>query len=168
MSLLFATLALMMQDGLSYEGPGFDEFSSDAYAIYFDRMMSGPWIGIEHDGGAQGALKSIKTEKCVTRITGPKQSEDGAFNGPEQAWVIDWKTASWVGQDVPYFFAVRDKDEKLIAFLTGREKDSEASRQADMLSITGAYGAAIFLHMACNPAAKAKYEEMAKPPEPAK
>lgn len=167
MSLMFAALALMAQDGLSYDGPPLDQLSADSYAIYFDRTMTGPFIALEGEG-PDGMLTSIKTEKCVTQIVGRQQNEDGKFDGPEQTWVIDWKTVSWVGQDVPYFFAVRDKDDKLLAFLTGREEDSQATREADMLSITSAYGAAQFLHMACNPAAKARYEELAKPPEAVK
>lgn len=73
-----------------------------------------------------------------------------------------------VGQDVPYFFAVMGKGEQPLAFLTGGEADGPALNQADMLSISTAYGAAISLHLVCDPTAKARYEERARPPEAAK
>ena len=168
MNMLFAAMMLIMQDGLSYDGPPLDQLPPEPYAIYFDRAMTGYFIGIEYNNGAGGALKSIKTEKCMSRITGPEQTDSGAFNGPERTWVIDWKTVKEVARDVPYFFAVIDKDDKLLAFLTGREEDGEAGRQADMLSSSNAYSAAILLHMACDPGARKRYEEMMKPPEKAK
>ena len=169
MNMLFAAMMLMVQDGLSYEGPALDQLPPEPYAVYFDRAMTGYFVGIEDNGvGNDGALKSIKTDKCVSRITGPEQTDSGAFNGPERTWVIDWKTVKEVGRDVPYFFAVIDKDDKILAFLTGREEDGEAMRQADMLSSTNAFSAARLLHMACDPGARKRYEEMMKPPEEAK
>lgn len=167
MKMLFAALLLVGQDGLSYQGPGFDEFSPDAYAIYFDRVMAGPRIVLEGDG-PDSLLTSIKTDKCVTRIRAKAQTGDNAFEGPERTLEIDWKAVQMVGQDVPYFFAVTGKGEQPLAFLTGGETDGAALNQADMLSISTAYGAAIFLHIACDPTAKARYEERAKPPEAAK
>lgn len=163
MKTLFAALLLVAQDGLSYQGPGFDELSPEAYAIYFDRLMSGPRIILEGDG-PDGLLTSIRTEKCVTRITAKGQSGDNAFEGPDRTVEIDWKTVTMVGQDVPYFFAVMGQGEQPLAFLTGAEADGAAVNQADMLSISSAYGAAILLHIACDPAAKARYEERAGPP----
>jgi hypothetical protein len=165
--MLFAALLLVAQDGLSYQGPGFDEFSPDAYAIYFDRATTGPSIVLEGDG-TDSLLTSIKTEKCVTRIQAKAQTGDNAFTGAERTLEIDWKAVDMVGQDVPYFFAVTRKGAQPLAFLTGGEKAGTALNQADMLSISTAYGAAILLHIACDPTAKARYEERAKPPEAAK
>lgn len=167
MLMLPAILALMVQDGLSYRGPSLDQLSADAYAIYFDRTMSGPIIALEGDG-PDGELQSIKTDKCVSHITGRGQSGDSEFKGVARSWVIDWKTVKSVGQDVPYFFAVLDKNDRLLAFLTGGEAARTPLNQADMLSITTAYGAAVQLHIACNPAAKAYYQMREAPPQPTK
>ena len=164
MKMLFAALMLIGQDGLSYQGPGFDELSPDAYAIYFDRMMSGPRVVLEGEG-PDGLLTSIKTDKCVTRITAKAQTGDNIFKGAERALEIDWKTVTMVGQDVPYFFAVMGKGDQPLAFLTGGEEAGTAMNQANMLSMSAAYQAAMLLHLACDPTAKARYEERAMPPE---
>lgn len=153
MTMLVAALLLMAQDGLSYQGPALDQFSPDAYGLYFDRIMSGPAIALEGDD-TDSLLTSIKTEKCVTRIKAKAQTGPNMFKGPERSLEIDWKTVETVGQDVPYFFAVFSKGGKRLAFLTGGEPAQTPIQQADMLSITTAYGVATMLHATCNPAAR--------------
>lgn len=157
MKMLFAALSLMAQDGLSYQGPRLDQLSSDAYAIYFDRMMTGPLIVIEGDG-TDSLLTSIKTEKCVTRIVVKAQTDTKLFKGPQRTVEIDWKTVEVVAQEVPYFFAIMGKGDKRLAFLTDGEAARTPLNQADMLSISTAHGAATMLHRACNPAARARDE----------
>lgn len=134
--------------------------SPDAPSATFDAAMSGFTVGIEDDAGPDGLLSSTTTEGCSTRFTGRIFDDNGEYKGPEKQWAIDWTSVDSVGMGDPSFFAVKTKDGKIFAFITDVDDEDQDKVLDNLESISMAAEAALYLHISCDPDAKARYEAM--------
>lgn len=130
-----------------------------APSAVFDTEMTGFPVGIEEDDGPDALLSLVETKDCTTRFVGKTMGEDtGLFTGPEQQWSIDWKTVDWVRMGDPSFFAVRTKAGKLYGFVTQVDEVDDDTLAENIERISIAAEAALYLHINCEPGAKARYE----------